>query len=163
MPQPDHIPTRMCPHPWCRPVHGVTIAVVVLALIPSLGDIWLWIALPALGVLLYALVRLLVDRTPDFDEQHREQIAAENGTRLVHRVVRPAWARAAITLDILLLVGSTIVLGATLSDSPALPADGLRASLSNLPSLLLPLALVLTMEYCHKKATAVEQPAVGKA
>lgn len=159
----DHIPTRMCPHPWCRPVHGVTIAVVVLALIPSLGDVWLWIALPALGVLVYALTRLLVDRNADRDEEHREEIAAEDGIRLVRRVVRPAWARAAITLDILLLLGSAVVLAVTLSGDPALPADGLRANLSNLPSLILPLTVVLAMEYCHKKATAVEQPAVGKA
>jgi len=157
-----HIPTRMCPHPWCRPVHGVTAAMVVLALLPSLGNIWLWIALPALGVLVYALVRLLVDRNADRDQEHREEIAARDGIQLARRAIRPAWARAAVTLDILLLFGSAAVLALTLSTDPSLPAEGLQATLSDLPLLLPPLALILVIEYCHKKATVVEQPVVGK-
>lgn len=119
----NHVPTRICPHRFCKSLHlasGLVALIVLILLIvhgtdgASLGQasgFWLFLAIT--GFIGYGVSRVVTGRSPG----QLAKLDRADRLRGVVLVVRPAWAAIAAGLDALLLAGMS-GLGATLLATP---------------------------------------------
>lgn len=118
-----HIPTRICPHRFCRPLHNASALIAVIALIlllvhgtdgVSLGQAsGFWLFLAILGFIGYGVSRIVTGRSVG----QLARLDRADQLRGIVLVVRPVWAAIAAGMDALLLAGVCTV-GATLLATP---------------------------------------------
>lgn len=118
-----HVPTRLCPHRFCRTLHNTyavcALATFVLLLVhgtdgASLGDAsGFWLFMATLGFIGYAVSRIVTGRSPG----QLAKLDRADRLRGVVLVIRPVWAALAAGTDALLLAACCAV-GAMLLATP---------------------------------------------
>ncbi|MGA5598482.1 hypothetical protein ACPCSE_30030 [Streptomyces cellulosae] len=153
----QHTPTRLCPHRWCRPVHTLLTVVAVALLAPLVfHSIVVALALPALGLISYAILRAVRGRT--LTELAAEDVATRHSTSSApHLVYRPGWARIAIAGDLFFLLLAATALPAVLLDSPG-EAERVALEVGDISSLVTAVAFAVFTQYAHRKATEPVKP-----
>lgn len=147
-----HRPTRMCPHRLCRPTHTAlaVVGVVFLTQILLTGLVAIIFA-TAIGAIALGLGRLVHQKT-----LHQQILddAADQGAD-VTLVVREGWARAAITLDLLVLTAAAFAVSTLFAtrtmDLPTPDAGGYIA-------LAVAIGITTATEYAHRQATRPARP-----
>jgi hypothetical protein len=147
----DHYtPTRLCPHRYCRIMHGAMAASVVLLLCSSTsiglsGLVWLVVSCVAA----YVLIRLV-------NGKGVTGLLAEEAETRGTLIARPGWARAALAWDGVFFASGLFVAywqlrGVKPASTPALTAGGLT-------ELAFAAALTLFGPFAHLLATRRARP-----
>lgn len=146
-----HEPTRMCPHPLCRPLHGIS-AIGGLAFIAAAAiDKPYLLLIFAVSALLAAAVYRIVHKQTMGDTV-REAVDGK-----VHFEVQRRWANAAATADGILATG--IVTCFAIACLTWQGGDSAPASRTTIiAALLAGAALTAVSETLHRKAIKVVAP-----
>lgn len=177
-----NLPTKACPHRYCRQVHQVWVVGVLVALGPAFGVNPLYIVfLFVLGGAFYFVERHAwggkTNTERYIDEAQQKDLNAKDVAHL-HRVddnrpsdqfsqrtvfpgglvLRKGWARIAIGLDVfwtfLVLSSLWSIYSQDFSESYKLP----EASLKELWSFVIPSFMIWFTHYAHRKATDTRKP-----
>jgi hypothetical protein len=177
--KPPYVPTRTCPHRWCKPLH---LAPVPFALALIAFDLWHnWRALLMFSFFVFAGVwmpkivhfkrtprsrpataqELIEDlRTSPSALDLEMQDARYEGTGWRMLEVRKGWARAAVGCDLIIvtLCGLAITAMVTNPGEAAKEAESMRMDLSVVISVVAGAAFLFFNLYAHKKATQPRKP-----
>lgn len=152
-----HVPTRLCPHRWCRHVHMLFAAVGLVALAPLIfHSLIVFAGVAITGFIGYAVARAVRGRS--LTQLSAEEVAARHGNaRTPHLIVRPGWARAAIACDFVFLFSVTS-LAFSVFRNPSGEADRAAAGMGDITGLIVGTAFLAFTEYAHRKATEPARP-----
>lgn len=177
--KPPFVPTRTCPHRWCRPMHLAPLPFALASVTFLMWNNWIWVVLLGLGFLSGFILPKLIHYRPQprnapatirdvVDDIKASPSAIElelqdakyEGTGWRVLEVRKWWARVAIACDIffLLQVGllSTVIFMNPSEEARRTAETEVSASL--LYGFLFGTAFIAFQMYAHKKATTPRKP-----
>lgn len=173
-----YVPTRTCPHRWCKPLHLIPLPFALAVIAFDLWHNWLFLLVLAAGIAMSVVVPKLIHYKPrprsapatlkDVVEDIRQspsafdlemQDALYEGTGWRSLEVRKGWARVAVACDALLVA----LIGLSVTVIFAAPQEAAQSAsrdpdVASWVSLLIGAAFFGFSLYAHKKATQPRKP-----
>jgi hypothetical protein len=174
-----YVPTRTCPHRWCKPLHLAPLPFCLAIFAFDIWHNWIFLVTAVVSVTAVTWVQKMIHYTPrprsgpiDIKDVVKEIAAAPSpmdlemqdakyaGTGWRMLEVRKGWARAAIGCDLVLAAVVGLTATAMFSDPQETGRQSAAASLDGamLIGLLIAVAFFGFMIYAHKKATQPRKP-----
>lgn len=156
-----HVPTKRCPHRWCRQMHrlGALLGATILMLVAVRYPLML------LGLALFLVLAIGISAMTHRRSMHEELMSetTDDLKPVVPLMVRPVWANIAMSMDIFyLLNGSAIVYSFLAHPSAYHGTAGLTWYLEPV-GLGISLVLVWFITFAHKRATEPAKPILAPA
>lgn len=177
--KPPYVPTRTCPHRWCKPLHTAPAPFVLAILAFYMWNNWLWLLIivvagtasfwvqkavhvrrrPRSGpVSIQDVMQDSRDAPTPLDLEMEDAKYAGTGWRMLE--VRKGWARVAVGCDMLLVLNIALC-SVALFASPSRAATEVEHSTADVAtyvSVLIGVAFFAFQAYAHKKATEPRKP-----
>jgi len=145
-----HIPTKACPHRWCRTVHRIAAVEGGLAIVAlAIRQPWFLLILSAMAVLSTALYATAARKT-------LHDLAADELTPIVPLAVRRGWALTAVGIDIAVAVVAPLAIAAAAVSEPGSYATKV-ASGGPMP-IVVTVAFAVFHQLAHHLATRPAKP-----
>ncbi|MEU7338655.1 hypothetical protein [Streptomyces sp. NPDC007074] len=151
----NHRPTKLCPHRYCRGIHGlVTLCgLPLIAFILFHASIWFLVFMLLLGFIVTGAERTVWKKSR-VDLAVEEHAARHTTGKTTVLVVRRGWARAALVCDLIVLAAVVHSVASLTEVDMSVPAGG--------DADLLALAFVVGFfafsALAHRKATELAKP-----
>lgn len=159
-----HIPTRVCPHRWCLPLHAAMSVLALIAMIVLLtkGDTGasasnisvFWLISIVIGIAGYAVSRAVLGHSSG----QLAKLDRLDRIRGIVLIVRPGWAIAAIVSDAMFVA----LAGAAGAFALAGQTGASQMSYVNQGDILFGMAVTLTLtgfrDFAHHMATKPVKP-----
>lgn len=163
-PHRKHVPTRVCPHRWCLPLHAAmgVLALIALIVLLTKGDAGasasnisvFWLVTIVIAVAGYAVSRVVLGQSSG-QLARLDRLDRQRGIVLV---VRPAWAAAAVVADALFvaLTGSAGAFAVAGESGPSQMSNADQGGI--VFGVVVTLALVGFRDLAHRMATKPVKP-----
>ncbi|OKI16541.1 hypothetical protein [Streptomyces sp. CB03911] len=145
-----HTPTKACPHRWCRPAHRTATALGGIAVVAiAVRQPWFLTILVALTVLTMATYAVITRKS-------MLDVATEDLPPIIPLMVRPGWANAAVSIDLLFLLTTPVMVLAVAQSQPGTYAADVAAD-GPIP-ILITVAVGVFHQLAHHFATRPARP-----
>lgn len=177
--KPPFVPTRTCPHRWCKPLHLAPIPFAVAAMAFQVWNNWIYLLFIGIGILMSVLLPKLIHYRPRprtapvtikdvvediksspsaLDLELQDAKYAGTGWRMLE--VRKGWARTAVACDMIFLAAVGLLCTAIFTDPTEAAQVRSKTTLdaASVYGCLVGAAFFGFQLYAHKKATTPRRP-----